>query len=177
MNQAINHGVVSHTIQFYSKGDVRRILESRLDSKARKLVFAEVTRHRITRQHEDTVWLKFVNTTNRKVYCMEVLSVVEETDQVTSSTSTTSNCGPQVEDDLTVSSSVMSSRSSSRSDLASTTVSSSTSTGTLTEDPGGPGEAEATSVWRSCNICLEEMSDSDLICHIHCTAQVGTIEK
>ena len=37
---------------------------------------------------------------------------------------------------------------------------------------GGPGEAEAASVWRSCNICLEEMCDADLICHLYCSAQV-----
>ena len=151
--------------------DLRAALVRKLSVGERRLVMCEVSRHRISRQLEDSVWLRFVNTTNRKLYCLEVMSVVEERDQVTSSTSEPQ---AQVEDDLTVSSSVMSSRSSSRSDLASTTVSSSTSTGTLTEDPGGPGEAEATSVWRSCNICLEEMCDADLICHIHCTAQVLT---
>ena len=153
--------------------DLRAALLKKLSVGERRLVMCEVSRHRISRQLEDAVWLRFVNTTNRKLYCLEVMTVVEERDQVTSSTtSNTSTCGPQVEDDLTVSSSVMSSRSSSRSDLASTTVSSSTSTGTLTEDPAGPGEAEAASGWRSCNICLEEMSDAELICHLHCTAQV-----
>ena len=153
--------------------DLRAALVGKLAVGERRLVMCEVSRHRISRQLEDTVWLRFVNTTNRKLYCLEVMSVMEEREEVTSSTTSTS-CGDQVEDDLTVSSSVMSSRSSSRSDLASTTVSSSTSTGTLTEDPGGPGEAEAAAVWRSCNICLEEMCDADLICHLHCTAQVQT---
>jgi hypothetical protein len=38
---------------------------SKLDRPEAKLVFAEVTRNRMTRQIEDTTWLKFVNTTNR----------------------------------------------------------------------------------------------------------------
>ena len=56
-----------------------------------------------------------------------------------------------------------------RSDLGSSTVSSSTSTGTLTEMATGP-VAGAGEGWRSCNICLEDMADSDLVSHIHCTA-------
>ena len=130
------------------------------------MVLCEVTRHRISRQLEDSVWLRFVNATNRKLYCLEVLTMTEEMEQVTSSS------GAELEEDLVSSSVMSSSRSSSRSDLASTTVSSSTSTGTLTEEPGGPGEAEAAAVWRSCNICLEDMPDTDLISHIYCTAQV-----
>merc|ERR1712032_1782541 len=67
----------------------------------------------------------------------------------------------------------MSSLSSSRSDLCpSTTVSSSTSTGTLT-DTGTITEehpAPAPAPWRACAICLEDMVDSDLVSHIHCTA-------
>merc|ERR1719300_963259 len=100
------------------------------------------------------------------LYCMEMLTVTEEMEEVTSSS------GGELEEDLVSSSVMSSSHSSSRSDLASTTVSSSTSTGTLTEDPAGPGEAEAAPVWRTCNICLEDLPDSDLITHINCTAQL-----
>ena len=78
-------------------------------------------------------------------------------------------------------------RNISRSDLCpSTTVSSSTSTGTLT-DTGTITEvklcpksvfypllkehpAPAPAPWRACAICLEDMVDSDLVSHIHCTA-------
>ena len=146
--------------------DLRAALVSKLSLGERRLVLCEVTRHRISRQLEDSVWLRFVNATNRKLYCLEVLTMTEEMEQVTSSS------GAELEEDLVSSSVMSSSRSSSRSDLASTTVSSSTSTGTLTEEPGGPGEAEAAAVWRSCNICLEDMPDTDLISHIYCTAQV-----
>ena len=30
---------------------------------------------RITRELEDTVWIKFVNTTNRKLYCIQILEL------------------------------------------------------------------------------------------------------
>ena len=79
-----------------------------------------------------------------------------------------------------------------RSDLCpSTTVSSSTSTGTLT-DTGTITEVKSAfccgsyhrflkislkehpppvaAPWRACAICLEDMIDSDLVSHIHCTA-------
>ena len=148
--------------------DLRTALVSKLSLGERRLVVCEVTRHRISRQLEDTVWLRFVNATTRKLYCMEMLTVTEEMEEVTSS------FGGELEEDLVSSSVMSSSHSSSRSDLASTTVSSSTSTGTLTEDPAGPGEAEAAPVWRTCNICLEDLPDSDLITHINCTAQVLT---
>jgi len=149
--------------------DLRAALTAKLELADRKLVLAEVTRHRVTRQLEDNTWLKFVNTTNRKLYCLELLSVAPEEEKVES-----------VEDEEGVSSSMLSSQSSSRSDLCpSTTVSSSTSTGTLT-DTGtiteevslGAGGDTASSSWKSCNICLEDMVDSDLVSHIHCTAQL-----
>ena len=47
-------------------------------STAPKLVFAEVTRNRMTRQLEDSVWIKFVNTTNRRLYAVEVLELEPE---------------------------------------------------------------------------------------------------
>ena len=43
--------------------DLRAALTARLDLADRKLVLAEVTRHRVSRQLEDNTWLKFVNTT------------------------------------------------------------------------------------------------------------------
>merc|ERR1719450_1726274 len=120
--------------------DLRAALTARLDLSDRKLVLAEVTRHRVSRQMEGKI---------------------------------------DVEDEEGVSSSMLSSLSSSRSDLCpSTTVSSSTSTGTLTDTgtitedlPSGGGDT-ASSSWKSCNICLEDMVDSDLVSHIHCTAQL-----
>jgi len=151
--------------------DLRAALTARLDLSDRKLVLAEVTRHRVSRQLEDNTWLKFVNTTNRKIYCLELLSVVTEEKEMEGKI--------DVEDEEGVSSSMLSSLSSSRSDLCpSTTVSSSTSTGTLTDTgtitedlPSGGGDT-ASSSWKSCNICLEDMVDSDLVSHIHCTAQL-----
>jgi len=130
-------------------------------------VVAEVRGGVVTRTLEDTSWVKFLNSSTRKVYCIELLSL---------SSSSEEGAGVPL-------SSLRSSLSSSRSDLGpSTNVSSSTSTGTLTDTgtitecepqlgeddcvvvPGaGPG-------WRSCNICLEDMVDSDLITHIQCTA-------
>eukprot|EP00090_Calanus_glacialis_P016194 TRINITY_DN25418_c0_g1_i1.p1 TRINITY_DN25418_c0_g1~~TRINITY_DN25418_c0_g1_i1.p1 ORF type:complete len:1021 (+),score=440.40 TRINITY_DN25418_c0_g1_i1:398-3064(+) len=150
--------------------DLRTALTTRLALADRKLVLAEVTRHRVSRQLEDNTWLKFVNTTNRKIYCLELLSVAQEEKE----TEVKVDSGEEEEG---VSSSMLSSLSSSRSDLCpSTTVSSSTSTGTLTEtgtiteDVGGGGDASSS--WKSCNICLEDMVDSDLVSHIHCTAQL-----
>jgi len=152
--------------------DLRAALTARLDLADRKLVLAEVTRHRVSRQLEDNTWLKFVNTTNRKIYCLELLSIAVEEKEAEGKVES-------VEDEEGVSSSMLSSLSSSRSDLCpSTTVSSSTSTGTLTDTgtitedlPSGGGDM-ANSSWKSCNICLEEMVDSDLVGHIHCTAQL-----
>ncbi len=40
-----------------------------------KIIFGEVTKHRLTRQLEDTVWVKFINTTNRKLYAIELLEL------------------------------------------------------------------------------------------------------
>ena len=41
-------------------------------------MLAEVTRHRVSKGIEDYTWLKLVNTTNRKIYCLELLSVAQE---------------------------------------------------------------------------------------------------
>jgi len=156
--------------------DLRDAVTAKLDITDRKLVLAEVTRHRISRQLEDNTWLKFVNTTNRKVYCIEPLNVSRENEE-----KETYNKTENGEDDDGVSSSMvslMSSLSSSRSDLCpSTTVSSSTSTGTLTEtgtitDDVLNGDSVCTSGWLSCNICMEDMTESDLLSHVHCTAQL-----
>jgi len=152
--------------------DLRTALTARLDLADRKLVLAEVTRNRVSRQLEDNTWLKFVNTTNRKIYCLELLGIAQE-ETVEGKSDNTGD----TEEEEGVSSSMLSSSSSSRSDLCpSTTVSSSTSTGTLTETGTITGEVgnagDNTAGWKSCNICLEDMADSDLISHIHCTAQL-----
>jgi hypothetical protein len=52
-----------------------------------RLVFAEVTRHRITRQLEDTTWLKFVNTSNRQLYALELLTLDPEEEAAANSNS------------------------------------------------------------------------------------------
>jgi len=146
-----------HLVTLPSHGqvaDLRRAITSKLDIEDRKLAVVEVARHKVHRTLEDKMLLKFLNTTTRRVYCLELLGIEDDS-----------------REDLATS--AMSSLSSSRSDLCpSTTVSSSTSTGTLT-DTGTITEeqpAPAPAPWRSCNICLEDMVDSDLLSHIHCTA-------
>ena len=56
-------------------------MEKRLGGCDSKLVFAEVTRHRITRQLEDTVWVKFINSTNRKLYALELIELSPEEEE------------------------------------------------------------------------------------------------
>ena len=48
-----------------------------------KIIFGEVTKHRLTRQLEDTVWVKFINTTNRKLYAIELLELSPEGEETT----------------------------------------------------------------------------------------------
>ena len=61
-------------------------MEKRLGGCDSKLVFAEVTRHRITRQLEDTVWVKFINSTNRKLYALELIELSPEEEEDTEET-------------------------------------------------------------------------------------------
>ena len=124
---------------------LREALTEKLSLRERNVVFREVTKHRISRELDDNIWLRFVNTTTRKVYCIEVFNVVTPQQSV----------GGSAGDDREQNEGVCSSLSSS-----------STSTGTLTEST----VTESQDQWKSCNICLDEMPDSDLICHIECTA-------
>ena len=127
---------------------LREAITDKLDLNGREIVFREVTKHRISRELDDNVWLKFVNTTTRRVYCIEMLSMP---------LSSGGGMGDSDKDDLS----------------SSSLSSSNTSTGTLTESTVTGGDIQMTPAeWKSCNICLDEMSDSDLICHIECTAQL-----
>ena len=161
-------------------GEVRGALVARLGLQGRRLAMVEVARGKVLRELDDKLLLRFLNLSTRRLYCMEVLGVEEEKELPAMEVQ-----GEQVQE-VHHSSSATSSLSSSRSDLcASSTVSSSTSTGTLTDTSTGtltdtstgtltdapalPSPAEA-QPWKACNICLEDMADSELISHIHCTA-------
>ena len=145
----------THLVTLSQHDKVEQLREALTDklglSGEREIVFREVTKHRISRELDDNVWLRFVNTTSRRVYCIEVLKIP---------------AAPVVAGD-------------DKEDACSSSLSSSstsTSTGTLTESTvtgGDHGHDDVSSdEWKSCNICLDEMSDSDLICHIECTAQL-----
>ena len=155
-------------------GEVRAALVTRLGLHGRRLAMVEVARGRIVRELDDKLLLRFLNTSARRLYCLEVLEAEEEQELPAMEV--------QEVQEVHHSSSATSSLSSSRSDLcASSTVSSSTSTGTLTDTSTGTltdaptlpspaeGRAEA-QPWKACNICLEDMEDSELVSHIHCTA-------
>ena len=127
--------------------NLKEALTAKLELGERNIMMREVTKHRITRDLDDNVWLRFVNTSTRTVYCIEVASI--PLPSLTEAAERTEDPG------------------------CSSLSSSSTSTGTLTEstvteEPGVMGAAAME--WKSCNICLDEMPDSDLISHIECTA-------
>jgi len=124
---------------------LRDALSAKLNLTERNIVFREVTKHRISRELDDNVWLRFLNTTTRKVYCIEVFNLP---------TQSNGNLGDDRDE-------------AGCSSLSSSSTSTSTSTGTLTESTVTGGEQDQ---WKSCNICLDEIPDSDLICHIECTA-------
>jgi len=143
------------------------------------ILLAEVLRHKINKRLEDNSMLRYVNDTNRKIYAIEVLTICADTiderlEDITQTASITECDVEIVNDEYNAASPTEgamgpSSLSSSRSDLdsarTSTTVSSSTSTGTLTETVTEQG-------WKSCAICLEDMMDSDLLTHIHCSCVI-----
>ena len=125
---------------------LREALNSKLDLSERNIVFREVTKHRISRELDDNVWLRFLNTTTRRVYCIEMYNLPQQN---------TGNLDDK--DDVS---------------LSSSSTSTSTSTGTLTESTVTGGCGDLVDQWKSCNICFDEMPESDLICHIQCTAQL-----
>ena len=124
---------------------LREVLTDKLELQERTIVFREVTKHRISRELDDNVWLRFLNTTTRAVYAIEVCSVA---------------AGPgtgTAEDRET--------------EAGSSLSSSTTSTGTITPSTvTGADSGAGQGAWRSCNICLDEMADSDLVTHLECTA-------
>ena len=126
---------------------LREALSVKLNLGDRNIMIREVTKHRISRDLEDNVLLRYVNTSTRTVYCIEVASIPLPSFQEATERSEEAGC----------------------SSLSSTSTSNGTLTeSTVTEEQVMGGQEEAG--WKSCNICLDEMPDSDLIAHIECTA-------
>ena len=101
---------------------LRDALSAKLNLTERNIVFREVTKHRISRELDDNVWLRFLNTTTRKVYCIEVFNLP---------TQSTGNLGDDRDE-----------AGCSGLSSSSTSTSTSTSTGTLTESTVTGGEQE-----------------------------------
>ena len=101
---------------------LRDALSAKLNLTERNIVFREVTKHRISRELDDNVWLRFLNTTTRKVYCIEVFNLP---------TQSTGNLGDDRDE-----------AGCSGLSSSSTSTSTSTSTGTLTESTVTGGDQE-----------------------------------
>ena len=59
-------------------GDLRQAVTARLDLQDRKLEVVEVARHRIARTLEDSMLLRFLSSFSRRLYCLELLSLEED---------------------------------------------------------------------------------------------------